>query len=112
MEKNIETWEADVASDLVWSAPHPEDGERREVEIFYVRLENERGERFRSKGFEEKTAARRFRGLVEAALAKGASPRGSAKWSAHYPRYASAAYSSYEELCWEKKVAESESFSR
>lgn len=87
-------WHAEVGSDLVWSTPHPEDGERRIVERFFVRLTNEvTGARYVSdREFDSAADAARCLPKVKARLARGASPKGSRHWSPSYPVYGSPAY--------------------
>jgi len=87
------SWTVDVFSDLVWGPRHPEDGERREVEVFYLVIEGPRGHRYASlRTFTSRAAATRCVPAARRRLARGESPVGSPHWSRTYPAYGSEAY--------------------
>lgn len=90
--KNL-SFEVGVISQLGWSARHPEDGERREVEFFTVVIEREDGARWSSiRVFRTAEAAERCIPAVERRLASGETPVDSAHWAPTWPRYGSEAY--------------------
>jgi hypothetical protein len=88
-------FEVEAASDLV-EGEYTEDGERRIEEVFYIRLTNVYGDRWRShRTFSTCDAAERYIPCVEAALDAGASPEVSPRWFSTFPMYGSEAYESY-----------------
>ncbi len=99
LDPNILTagWYVIANSKLVWGERHPEDGERREIEVFFVQLENERGDRFVSnRRFYALVNAERCIAKVRRALAAGATPVNSPHWAPSYPVYGSPAYAAQE----------------
>lgn len=88
-------WEVDCRSDLVYAGKN-EFGETLTKEVFYLVLENERGDRYAS----TRTALNEWdldalRTNVQKALNSGATPVGSAKWYRTRPCYGSRAYVEY-----------------
>jgi hypothetical protein len=106
-------WEACMASDLV-EGPMNEDGERPILEVYYVTVTNERGDRYASKkSSRDQAEIEKLLGQVEKGFAAGLSPVNSAKWYRSRPVYGSEAYVAYgaaEEVAAEKKADEMEAF--
>lgn len=93
LPQEVNGWGVEVASDLVWGHPHPEDGERREIEVFFVLLTGPTGRRFGSiRDFADRDAAWRCVPAVAARLRAGGSPIGSPHWHERHPMYGSEAY--------------------
>src|SRR6476659_8969728 len=85
-------WHVGALSRLVWGSRN-EDGERREVEIFFVCIEGPMGHRWLSKRtFDSMEQAERCVPAVERRLARGERPEDSAHWFSTHPVYLSPAY--------------------
>ncbi len=117
MKTSTSPWTPFVRSDVYLGPDANEDGERREELCYYVVCENERGDRFASKA--SATTEKAPRDVVEAlaeafcvkvakALAGGADPSRSAKWTAIEGAYGSAAWSEEAELENEARDLEGE----
>jgi hypothetical protein len=106
-------WHVGPTSRLAWGPRHPEDGERREVEVYFVMVEAPNGERWLSqRSFGSAEAAARCVPAVRRRLARGERPEGSAHWTPTWPMYGSEAYAdgAAEEIAAEKKADEDGTF--
>lgn len=104
-EESRARWEVEIR-DAVLQNGYTEDGEENLLQVFVVNLVNEYGERFRfHKDFFELALAERFSLRALMALAAGASPRESSKWTKGNPVYGSLYYEHSNEegatLAWE-----------
>ena len=113
-KKSAAKWNVGTTDRLFWSARHPEDGERREVLVHFVTIEDEAtGARWiSSRSFDSQRAAERCVPAASRRLLAGASPVGSAHWDPTWPVYGSQAFQAgqADEIDAERKADEDGSY--